>query len=138
MCLKSTKDGFALEYDSNVKDFVGYGYKILEEVVYNKYKRWKEAKGNKFDENLYALKAEVNTSDNKSVYYPGFHIFINKEDARNYRHAEYGSKVVKVKYRGVVAFGTNEVDFINKNIYGNKTYGPCVIARYMKLVEVLK
>ncbi len=39
------------------------------------------------------------------IYPKGFHIFTTREDARNYKHKSRKEKVVKVRYRRVVARG---------------------------------
>lgn len=60
-------------------------------------------------------------------YSPGFHIFLTKEAAKNYANC---GVIVKVEYKNVIAFGTNEA------IIGNSS-APCVVAEYMRVVEIL-
>lgn len=126
MCMNSVK--FALEYDKNARDYVGYGYKRLEDYEYKKYKKWCVADGDwgdvRKDKTINLRNTKVNGNTKKLSYIPGFHIFLNKEDADAY--SEYGN-TIKVKFRGVLAFGTNETRFGSRD---------CVIATHMKLVEV--
>jgi hypothetical protein len=137
MCL-STID-FALSYDEKLKDFIGYGYKCLSIYEYNKFsqnKNWRTAEGSKVTYSSNAksvLSTRTIYSNDNNKYHPGFHIFTKLEDAQNYSRYKSIRKIVKVKYRGVLAFGTNE-------LYGNGLEdtlptGPCVIAKYIKFVE---
>jgi hypothetical protein len=123
MCMQTTQ--FALTWDKGCRDYVGYGYKNLKDERVTQYKRkWVEAKGG-WGDNTSTLKKCQIPSDDGMNYHPGFHIFLKEEDAKNYtRQSE--RKIIKVKFRGVLAFGTNET--------GPK-YGPCVIATHMKFVE---
>jgi hypothetical protein len=131
MCLTSSK--FELEYDSKIDDFVGYGYKVVSHRVYNKLarKRWVEAKAQAIGGSVNEIKTRrIATRRNKKVYYtPGFHIFIKRDDAHNYYYSFRDNILIKVAYRGVLAFGSNDTH----DKFGNKRQGMCVITRYMKL-----
>jgi hypothetical protein len=128
MCLKSVD--VALEWDARDKDYVGYGYKNISKYEFTaapfhielrpSSKRWKKATGK--NRGMF----DTIKSSGKKRYVPGFHIFLNLEDAKNYS----GSLLVKVKYKGILAFGknTNSVSSAGK---------PCVIAKDMKIVEII-
>lgn len=132
MCLRTVD--FSLLWDKRQKDFVGYGYKRIEHDLLNKYKRWHTATGNinvtqrtikEPAKNILADKTKF--ADDRALYHPGFHIFLEKCDAEKYDvYIDY--PVVKVMFKGVIAFGTNATKY---------HFGPCVIATHMKVVEVL-
>lgn len=65
-------------------------------------------------------KSKLYTNNYVSPYRSGFHIFLNKADAEKYTS---GSKVIRVRYRGVTTFGLNKTDY--------DAYGDCVIASEM-------
>ena len=131
MCLNNVD--FALEWDKGTRQYVGYGYKKILNRLLPKYKRWQEATG---DIDGCVTKPDLRKaisssfSDGCKNYHPGFHIFLNKDDAVNYG-SSYNKSVVKVKFYGVIAFGDNET-------YTQSKYGPCIITTHMKLVEVCK
>jgi len=121
MCLKTVD--FALEYD-NSHEFVGYGYKRIAKFDLDKYKNWTECLFTRCS-NRRRITSSIYAKDSK-VYPPGFHIFLNKIDAERY-NSYNSSVVVIVKYKNVIAFGINN---------GGQSWGPCIIARHMKIVEV--
>jgi hypothetical protein len=133
MCLHETQ--LVLTWDKNAKAYVGEGYKNLPKEKVGRLGRWQEAIGNssgygKPEE----LRSRFQTTDTSKVYHPGFHIFLNEQDAREYKYGKLSNEIVKVKFKVVLAFGTNEVNY--KSGVG-MAYGPCVIAQYMKPVEIL-
>ncbi len=121
MCLSTTD--FSLEWDNGGHAFVGYGYKRVKERDLIKYKTWQEAKCDKFTESP-SKNYTTKSNDGKS-YIPGFHIFLSRSAARSYTS---NAKLVKVKFKEVLGFGTNMAGSSNR---------PCIIARYMKIVEIL-
>ena len=121
MCMSTVQ--FALEYDKGCRDFVGIGYKKVTETKSTN-KKWQEAKGG-WGSKSSSLKTSEKTGPHNKQYIPGFHIFLNKNNAETYGGG--GSCIVKVKYRGVLAFGKNET---------GGGYGDCIIASHMKVVEV--
>lgn len=151
MCMN--KSNLNMEYDKNEGCFVGYGYKQLTHHIpvnirkrgdkaildyltkkYSEYKHlqagWMEARGAM---SLYGSKSKFKRDtkeydSNGGSYWPGFHIFLKEQDARSYYH---DGIVVKVKYAEVTDFGTNDTD-------NDEGEGPCVIARYMKFIEVVE
>lgn len=114
MCL-STVD-FALHWDDQVKDFVGYGWKYG--ITVPKRGKWYLASGTRYSFRE-KLKDTFIISDDDKAYPPGFHIFLEKEDAENY--GSDSSRVYRVAYRNVLAFGANECN--------RKDDGSCVIAK---------
>ena len=120
MCLKTCS--LSLEYDNKAHMYVGYGYKAIWNAKLDK--KWKEANGNEKSLNL----SHENANDH-TTYIPGFHIFLCEEDARNYSAHYNSGDIVKVKFREVLAFGTNSSGVDYKN---------CVVTRYMKVVEILE
>lgn len=83
-----------------------------------------EAKGDFVSESSNLKSCKLETADDDRCYIPGFHIFLNKEDAQNY--CQEKSVLVKVKFRGVLAFGKDQTNTIDK---------PCIIASHMKIVK---
>ena len=141
MCLQ--KVDLNLMWDARQQDYVGYGYKVMHDNEIPKYKKWKMAGGN-FHKVLTPsnrkerwMKNTIESSiKGKKLYHPGFHIFLNKEDARCYNTT---TTLVKVMFKGVLVFGTNFTHTYwnykrNKNV---NNYAPCVVATHMKIVEVL-
>ncbi len=111
-------------YDRRTKTYTGMGYKHVhkDRTCYNgKYllNRWMDAEGI----------TELEFTNTHKAYHPGFHIFLNKEDAMNYPSAS-GGEIWEVKYRNVISFGSNKCHKTN-------TDGPCVIAAQMKLSKRL-
>ncbi len=62
---------------------------------------------------------EIGTDDFE-MYPAGFHIFVDKEAAKSYASPSCNCKLIRVRYRQVVAIGSNADFFGNRN---------CVIAR---------
>lgn len=127
MCLSSVSLNLNV-YDKSVKDFIGYGYKKLHIDVIKKYgNKWNKATGSTDNDDT-SLEDEgvIKASDNQE-YYPGFHIFLNKENAENYagNHISSWRKVVKVAFRGVLTFGFNKA---------GTAKGLCVVTKYMKVL----
>ena len=126
MCLNSVN--YTLHYDKKEKDFIGYGYKALKKIP--TMRKWKEAKFHTTKNNSdQTIEREV-PSNRSGNYPPGFHVFLKEEDARNYGLGNY--VIVKVKFKGLISVGTN---VLHRPFLRN--YGKCIIARYMKVVEVL-
>ena len=71
------------------------------------------------------------TADDHKLYPPGFHIFLNAIDAKNYGIGA----LVQVHFKDVIAFGKQITGY---NLLCDKVYNTdCVISRYMKIVDVL-
>ena len=140
MCMSKVE--FGLMWNEKEKDFIGIGYKRLPFIIQDKagrinlskvpekYKgifstKWQEATGrrNNFGKELDRL---IKASDLKQ-YWPGFHIFLNETDVIKYGRF---NSLVKVAFKGVTSFGANTTDYKSE-------HGPCVVARYMKIVELL-
>lgn len=130
MCMN--KVNFTLVWDEKEKDYIGEGYKSItcldskgriNQSVMAKYystKKFMEAQPIAKNDIIYAL-------DNKT-YANGFHIFLKRGDAEKYG----GNTVVKVKFKGVIAFGTNRAGYNSQRNKAN--YGPCIIASQIKIV----
>lgn len=143
MCLSTV--ALKLTYNKAQRAFIGVGYKNIEsEYVKDGKILWSElpscyGKGWK-DSFLYKGKQDgsfarskidytVSSDDDINVEYaPGFHIFLNQEDAELYGAAKYGA-VIKVEFKEVLAYGEN---------YNGEQDGPCVVARRMRVVELVK
>jgi hypothetical protein len=127
MCLKTV--GVALDYDKQAHAFIGYGYKRMNPLIAKKHKKWVRANGDReyLDKNSKLSSSYVVSDSDYKSYVPGFHIWINEEDAQDYEHGD--GPVVKVKYKGIIAFGQNSLDCYDKNAKD----GPCVVAEWMKL-----
>jgi len=134
MCLNKTT--FALKYNKRRKEYIGVGYKVFEKgelANYNRIGQWSSATGyfSQVDDSktLTRLIIDDNYHSDKTsaerLYHPGFHIFLNAEDAKKYN--KYGT-VYKVEYTGVVAFGTNLTNYSDS--------GDCVIALRMKILPL--
>ena len=89
---------------------------------------WIEATGSMYSKKFDRDNRETSCDDKK--YWPGFHIFLKKSDAEKYFTM---GVVVRVLYAEVTDFGTNETTGSNKL----PRQGNCVIARYMKFVEIV-
>jgi len=123
MCLINVEKSY-----DNVKDKnFGIGYKAMEPV-----------EGGKFESPLmggrhcvgkwYKAVGDVISADDGTSYKAGFHIFLNKEDAKKYALLE--DRVVRVRYRQIVAIGQNSTSFQAK--------GDCVIAKEMYIEGEVK
>jgi len=142
MCLSSVS--LNLEYNAKEGCFIGYGYKKLAGNVVDKKRRvnnslitrrnvgnvaklengWLESVGAKsYDSETPDNESIILSEDNK-LYYPGFHIFLKEEDAKNYPYTN--GDVVLVKFSEVTSFGRNQT--------GSYQYGNCVVAKYMKIM----
>lgn len=138
MCLHNLYKNFSMEWNSKEKDFVGFGYKKYNSYYLTNDKPnsegnsvklstvWREAQADHYGKKS---KQSIESTDTGTPYWPGFHIFLKKEDAQKY----WGDVVVKVMFKGLIGIGTNET-----NAYYDTKYGACVIARYMKFIEVVK
>lgn len=133
MCLESVQ--LNLEYNEEEKDFVGYGYKSL--ILCDKTgrinfsvptikKHWTEAKCDLYVKRVNPLLSKTRSCNNKE-YWPGFHIFLDIEDAKKYNTC---GTIVKVMFKGVTSFGYNQS--------GTNKCGKCVVSRYAKIVEIIK
>lgn len=126
MCL--TKVSFTLDENG-----VGVGYKLLPAEAFDSKGRFntslsKQKGWSKEWKKIEPRKQKINARD-KQEYVPGYHIFLNKEDARNYRHSYSDSVLVKVEFRGIMTLGTNETT--------RDEYGPCIVAKEMRVVEII-
>lgn len=135
--LKPNKDG----------DWVGVGYKsipataILDKngrVNFSKqkmrHKNWSTKWANAFETHSIYSSTKFDyraIKSSKGTQYPrAFHIFTKLEDAKTYGSG-YDSVIVKVEYKNVLAAGRNSTSYVSGT-------GPCVIAQYMRIVEVVK
>lgn len=131
MCL--TTERLNMVYCPEENDFIGTGYKVIKlfdklgrlNLSKSKIKtKWTEAVGNwdekKFSSNRIMPDIGINS------YWPGFHIFLNLEDAIKY---STHLTLVEVKYKSVTGFGNNQTEHHLK--------GPCVIARYAKISKII-
>lgn len=125
-----------MEWNNHERAFVGYGYKVYPSYYFKDNKpygwypknkklssKWQEADGSNYEK----TKKQHETTDNGVNYWPGFHIFLKQKDAKNYDGV---GTVIKVMFKDLICIGTNET-------YTNR-YGACVIARYMKFIEICK
>jgi len=117
MCLREVN--LKLNYDEKEKKYVGHGYKSMT-IKKGDLGKWKEARGEG------VLKSSQEYSTISGEYVPGFHIFLDLEDAKRYGNGPY----YQVKFREVLAFGDNEAGWIGPT----KQYGDCVVSRYIKYV----
>jgi hypothetical protein len=127
MCLKTVD--FALQYDRRNKFYYGIGYKKVDDKIAKDLRNWKEATGWE----THSLHLAKECSGDGKEYRPGFHIFLDEQSARDYQSRS--SVIIRVKFREVLAYGTNETNY-DENLRWNSA--PCVIARYMKLDEILE
>ncbi len=142
MCMSSVF--FTTGLKPNVDgDWVGVGYKSIPEVYIldktgrvnfskakMKLKNWSTKWANAFkNHNKYS---NLSIKSSNGIFYPkAFHIFTKLEDARKYGEG-VNNIVVRVEYKNVLAAGRNSTS------YSQRTSGPCVIAQYMRIVEVIK
>lgn len=146
MCL--TTADLAISYSKEEKAFVGIGYKkmVLRDIngrinwsIIGGKNKWLEAEGqnpvfeHKRYVDKYAVEVVLSSKSRNGFYYPGFHIFLEKNDAKRYLNSKDFS-VVKVMYKNIVAFGEN---FVTYDDTGSKILGKCVVAEYMKYLEVI-
>lgn len=126
---------FSFEKD---KDY-GIGYKSYLREKHGKMRIIGAIKSVYFDNNPIPRKkwhksstGDISTNS-LNRYTAGFHIFLSQSDAYDYADSDdddkYENVIVRVRFRGVVAFGTNDT---------NVGDGPCVIAREMYLDEVVE
>lgn len=87
---------------------------------------WMEACGRKYLNSKF-IKDAVEFDDIGEKYWPGFHIFTEQEDAENY---DERGLLVMVEYAEVTDFGSNETSTTAGE-------GPCVVARYMRFVDII-
>lgn len=151
MCL--TDAHFTTSYDCESKSFIGVGYKILDPDTFMKRKSkqpintdlsfskyfnlefkdnptWKKAAFS-FVTNGTPKPSNLESTVYGDSYPPGFHIFLNMQDAERYD----SGVLVEVQYKDVLCFGTQNTG----GIFTKKTYdAPCIIARQMKLIRPLK
>lgn len=157
MCLRRLS--LSLEYSKDEQDFIGYGYKAFNGTQHSKQAldslgrknyslrnkggySWHEAVGSRSGIKLSsknALESLLSSSEYAELcgqgvenkrYLPGFHIFLRQSDAEKY--SEYYAYIYKVMYKQVLAFGTNET-------YTDGTPpGPCVVSRFMKIIQKVK
>jgi hypothetical protein len=138
MCMSTVK--FATKEVNG--EYVGEGYKVFDEKIKSP---WFPTPNYKLDK---WYKADVgggllyhkHSDRYGDINYPrGYHIFLNLEDAINYRSTCFGP-VYKVQYKEILAFGQNEVEYnpYYKDAYCGWKQGDCIISLYMKLVEEIK
>ncbi len=132
MCM--TKVDFALEYNKPMRCLVGIGYKKLAAGDKpSKYRRWVKCTGDTAyyynPEDFDSKRRPIYDANGQDKYLPGFHLFTTEAAARKYPNH---GKVCKFYYRLPIAFGTNVT-----GSYPSSINEPCVIAKEMKLAEVL-
>lgn len=117
MCLSS--ELLNMKYWPEYDTYVGVGYKNLPSH-YSLFDVWQEAIG------WGHMKPNKKTGISKDGdYHAGFHIFLKKEDARDYNLTDFNneySQVYEVDYTDVVGFGKQQV---------TSGVRDCVIARWM-------
>lgn len=147
MCLENSN--LNMSYSKKEGCFTGFGFKKLDisipKNIRNKSEKtilkwlntqygvsshlkggWMEATGTRSGK---TFNRDIREQDCEyGRYWPGFHIFLKEDDADVY-YSGFGI-VVKVEYAEVTDFGFNETD----NSIGE---GPCVVARYMRIVEIV-
>ena len=149
MCLKDFSVN--LEWDEVEECFVGYGWKKMKCLDANgnisvpRMKKnvggvdlgnyWFEAKGHKDNKGI-RNESIIGTEMFGQTYFPGFHIFRDFEDAKNYPYIS-GPQVgiVKVKFTELITVGTNWTGTPSKD-YLQGSYGVCYAAKYIKLLNV--
>lgn len=104
----------------------GYGWKVVK--VNNGRFSYKVRPGSelRFGRWLQANDTILQASD-FSTYKSGFHIFDSRRAARDYKNNQSGV-VVRVKYRKVVAVGTQST---GRTYNGVSRYSKCIIAKQM-------
>ena len=146
MCLHSVD--FNLSYSEEDGCDIGIGYKLITVMDKNGRLNASVIKSNqlkksiKLDNGWYEAFGQyyesqdndnrIRSDDYKSTYWPGFHIFLEKDDALCYPHLRPSDSLVKVKFSDVTAFGKNEI--VRD---GRRTHAQCVIARYIKIIEAV-
>lgn len=130
MCLRTI--ALNLKWEKKEKNYVGYGYKKLKKefLVRRGYckNQWRKATGsiNRSDIEM-SLECSLENSSDYKRYHPGYHIFLNYEDAKKYGGRYNEGRIYKVKFKGVISFGTNKAGF--------KLKAPCVVTTHVKLLE---
>ena len=151
--MRLTKTLFTTNYNRESKSFIGVGYKMLDPLGLMKSQKlqpksdtaeqckyfnlefkdnptWKKAAFS-FVTNGTPKPSNLESTVNGDSYPPGFHIFLNMQDAERYD----SGVLVEVQYKDVLCFGTQNTG----GIFTKKTYdAPCIIARQMKLIRPLK
>lgn len=141
MCLKSVE--LSMRWNPKDRAYIGVGYKRMHcldktgrlnySVMLNRYSR-------KFTEfnPKYMFQYDTIESLDRTQYHPGFHIFINKEDAVNYKFGMTRDvhDVVKVEFKEILAYGYNKLSHYQEK--PNSNTNNCVIARYMRIVGLEK
>lgn len=141
MCLNTVE--LNLRWSRHAKAYLGTGYKRINDLsLYNKIGRWTRAGGNQYSKSEKGVHNELVRVDYTNLqmspdwkeYHPGFHIFLNEDDAKNYMHC-YG-KLYQVQFKNVLSFGKNEVNYQPNNY--DRNFGPCVVTEYMRIVKEIK
>lgn len=134
MCLKSAD--FTFE-EIPGEGWVGRGYKFLE-IWGLRYDA--NYLGNYYKFNEWMSSKEYNIWSDEDIevfnYCAGFHIFLKKDDAAQYRSKGTDGKLHPVLFKDVRCFGQNKVYGLKNP---DKTYktGPCVIAGQMKILDAI-
>lgn len=138
MCLSTVN--LNLEYSKSDKCFVGTGYKGCEEelieggkLMWSRLpsyytKKWVDASLRPKVTVDYMAPVQLTRLEDaydSSSYYPGFHIWLNPEDAMHYLGSNYA---LEVKFKEVTSFGTNSCVGSPKS---------CVVARFLKVVKLV-
>jgi hypothetical protein len=144
MCLENSSLG--MKYSKKEGCFTGVGYKQLDVLIPSQIRNkgdaailryltkkycpsnhlvggWMEARGGRYSKIFERNSIEFDCQGGK--YWPGFHIFTEQEDAENYYQS---GLTIMVEYAEVTDFGRNET---------GSGDGPCVIARYMRFMEIV-
>ena len=120
---------------------------LVNDKIKASLKKWRRAEFNQSTNKVTPSETVFieNDTDFVSVdkeYHPGFHIFISKSDAENYHSLTKNKVIVKVEYKNIIAFGKQRLfkGPFKIDEQGNvvRSYGECVIAEYMRLIEVVK
>lgn len=135
-----------LNWNNKEQEFVGFGYKAYQKYLFDSIGRIKNTavnKGVKLSKskwmeatadgngNEYLLMSGTYYNDSSIRYFPGFHIFEDIDSARGYGLRYFMDfKLVKVIYKNIVASGTNYAGLLG--------YKRCIVARNMKILEVIK
>lgn len=125
MCLSTVDFNLSLTKGG----LVGIGYKILSDDYEYKLNKWMRARHRNYTKKY----LEIDSCDDKK-YTVGFHIFLNIEDAIDYRKmlpTFNFNTLVRVEFKVVTGFGTNETG-------ASARQAKCVIAQQMRVVEILK
>lgn len=152
MCLSSLN--FSTKYNNKSHSYTAFGFKSIREsdVLVNgkikaSLKKWQRAEFNQSFNKITPSRTVFIENDGDlasldKTYHPGFHIFISKSDAENYHSLTKNKIIVRVEYKNIIAFGKQRLFKrpFKVDAQGNliRSYGECVVAEYMRIIEVVK